>query len=166
MRALSTRIKNITKEMNPYPTISGMPLGSGGTKSVMIDKVYCWKASTTGSGILGVKSSDLEGIIPDGGKIMAIKITSLGSRYLQVTVPSGSALMLTQDQAASAPLPPLARFNIAPLSRFPVVKVNIPDLLAKPIDTQSSTTTDLFTVAVSPAATSELILRFHVKIAI
>jgi len=152
--------------MNPYATISGMPLGSSSTKSTMIDKVYC-QTVTVGSTSASFKDfvgTDLASTIPDGAKILSMKITSLTGRYVAVTVPSGSALMLTQDQAASAPLPGLSRFNVAPLSRFPVVRVNIPDLLAKPIDTGAGTT--LFTVNTDVLNGQSVLIRYHVKIAI
>lgn len=164
-RALSTRITNLQKEMNPYATITGMPLGSNQTKSTMIDKVYT-QVIPLGNDVSSkdLKCSDLDGFIPDGAKILSMKITNLTGRYVAVTVPSGSGLMLTQDQFTAAPLPALSRFNVAPLSRFPVVRVNIPDLLAKPIDV-GATTTGLFSVNAGVTGCS-LLIRYHVKIAI
>lgn len=132
----------------------------------MIDKVYCQTLTvgSTSSPSKDFVGTDLSSTIPDGAKILSMKITSLTGRYVAVTVPSGSALMLTQDQAASAPLPGLSRFNVAPLSRFPVVRVNIPDLLARPIDTGAGTT--LFTVSNGSSTSQSVLIRYHVKIAI
>lgn len=162
MAALSTAIKNIQKEMNPYASISGMPLGSTENKATMIDKVYTTIVNTA-SKSLTVNCSALASTIPDGAKILSIKATNLSGRTLILTVPSGSALMLTQDQSASAPLPALSRLMVAPLSRFPVIKCNIPDLLAKPIDTGAGN--PLFTLG-TDGQTDSVLLRFHVKIAI
>jgi len=150
--------------MNPYVSMTGMPLGSGGSKSVMIDKVYTQTVVTSSKSYLVTKPS-LTGVIPDGSKILSIKATNLNGRSLTFTVPSGSELMLTQDAAASAPLPTISRMMVAPLSRFPVIKVDIPDLLSRPIDTDSASTATLFSLA-TDGASDNVLLRFHVKIAI
>lgn len=141
-----------------------MPLGSSASKSTMIDKVYTLRVAVPVAGV-DFTGAKLSGAIPDGAKILSMKATNLHGRYIQLTVPSGSALMLTQDIAA-APLPELSRFNIAPLSRFPVVKVNVPDLIARPVDTGGSES--LFKVITDNSSVSDLtvLLRFHVKIAI
>jgi hypothetical protein len=143
--------------------MSGMPTGVA-QKSVMIDKVYTQSVQTINKQY-GLTAASLAGIIPDGSKILSIKATNLSGRSLIFTVPSGSAIMLTQDAAASAPLPAISRLMVAPLSRFPVIKVNIPDLLAKPIDTEGSATANLCLLTTDGAA-DNLLLRFHVKLAI
>jgi len=161
---LSTRINNIQKEMNPYISMSGMAQGQ--SKSVYIDRVTSW-LTTVATSNLDVKSSDLKTILPDGCKILSMKITNLDGRAVTATVPAGSGLILVESQSSvGAQNEPLTRVNYAPLSRFPSIKMEIPDLIARNIDTDS-TSVILFNVGIGLAATNQRVMvRFHYKIAI
>lgn len=79
--------------------------------------------------------------LPDGARILHAKFMLLNGRKIRVTA-YPDTLMIGTDSAAPKGL--MARENIAPYNRFPVVKIDIPDSVARPID--NSGTTTLFSV--------------------
>ena len=79
--------------------------------------------------------------LPDGARILNATFKLLNGRKLRVTVVSDKVMIGTDPAAAKGNL---TREATAPYNRFPVVKVNIPDSIARCID--SNATDPIFTV--------------------
>jgi len=77
--------------------------------------------------------------VKDGAKILSLRIQSLGSRTLTVEVPNGTAFAVNTGTAI-APFGGFRKMVVAPLSRLPTIKINIPDLLAAPLNADSTET--------------------------
>jgi len=161
-RALSTRISNIQKEINPYIHLKG-GTASGTAKSVYIDRVTQGEFLMV-SGAKTISDSDLAGIIPDGAKILSMRVSNINGRKIFVQIPIVTALILNGGDS-SAPNIAIDHTAYAPLNRFPVIKVDIPDLVARNIDTGASVTGTLFKLA-TDGATDRVVIRFHYKQAI
>jgi len=147
--------------MNPYITLSGTAVDQN--KSVYIHRVTSTVFRTVSITDKPINSGDLKLIIPDGAKILSMKIMSLTGRSLTVTIPPGSGLVLTEAGAQSgAQNASITRADYAPLTRLPRIKINIPDLIARNLDVDSSNS--LFTIRTDVSA--DVVLRFHYKLAI
>jgi len=160
-RALSTRISKIQKEINPYIHLSG------GTAAGTITTAYIDRKTQgeylMASSVKTVLPSDFRDIIPDGAKILGMKISNVTGRKLQVTVPPDSGLILTGG-STSAQNKGLTRVAYAPLSRFPVVNIQIPDLVASNMDTGSNVGQLL--LLTTDGVTDRVVIRLHYKQAI
>jgi len=161
--ALSTAIKNIQKEMNPYISIKG-GTASGVLKQTYIDRVS-QSEFTMASSTFNVKASDLLSQLPDGAKILGMKVHNINGRKIAVRIPAGSKLILTNGDPATASNQEINKVAYAPLSRFPILKVEIPDIVATPIDVISSNTEVLFTLT-TDGPTDKVVVRFHYKIVV
>jgi len=159
---LSTRISNIQKEINPYIHLKG-GTASGTAKSVYIDRVTQGEFLMSSSAKT-ISDSDLTGIIPDGAKILSMRVSNVSGRKIFVQIPFPSALILNGGDS-SAPNQAIDHTAYAPLSRFPVVKIEIPDLIARNVDTGAAAPGTLFKLA-TDGATDRVVIRFHYKQAI
>lgn len=162
-RALSTRIKNIQKEMNPYIHLTG-GTAVGTTVTTYIDRKSSTVFQNT-NGFNTVTAADLSLALPDGARILGMKIMNITGRELTVTIPADSALV-TNKGPTDAPNKLMKMVAFAPLSRFPSLKVDIPDVLANTIDTGGTLAQSLFSVFGTPGGTDKCVVRFHYKQAI
>jgi hypothetical protein len=124
--------------MNPAVTMTG-DLSSVSQLNYVTRRIttYLTRAST-----VNVSPSSLQ--VKDGAKILSVKASSITGRTLTVTVPNGS-VMVVNDGSSTAPFGGTKKTIAAPLSRFPTIKVHIPDLLAAPLNSDSTET--MFSVA-------------------
>jgi len=95
------------------------------------------------SGNSAVAAASTLGVV-DGAKILSLKAYSLQNRTLTIDVPNGTPLTVN-DGNTTAPYGGFKKTVAAPLSRFPVIKMNIPDILAAPLNSDSTET--LFTLS-------------------
>jgi len=161
--ALSTEIKNLRKEMNPYASIKG-GTAIGISPAMYIDRVTQSEFAMINKS-LPVTAGLLAGMIPDGAKILGMKMHNINGRKLAVTIPPTSGLLVTTGNSLTAPTIQMQKVAYAPLSVFPKLKVEIPDLVATSIDTTAGTTTALFNLA-TDGASDVVVVRFHYKQAI
>jgi len=160
-RALSTRISNIQREINPYIHITG-GTAQGVTTATYIDRKTQGEFLMV-SGTLAVTSSALLGTIPDGGKILGMKISNVTGRKIALTIPGINGL-ISNDGTTTEPNTSVTKVAFAPMSRFPVLKVQIPDLVASNIDTAGSSI-PMFTL-VTDGSADRVVIHFHYKQAI
>jgi hypothetical protein len=130
MRSLSNRIDKIRREMNPQLTCNGTMLllanTTNGSRATYVDRSYVVLASIpTGATSVALTDNDFT-TIPVGSKILSFRARNLTSRTLRILIGPNSKIW---DQG-SASLNQVDRFIAAPFSRFPTLRVNIPDLLA------------------------------------
>lgn len=111
-----------------------------------------------------VRLNDLLNIIPDGAKILSMKISNITGRKITVTIPAGSPLILTGKDSAALNSA-LVRVAYAPITRFPTLKVEIPDLIAANIDTAEPTNIVGF-ILTTDGSVDNVICKFHYKMAI
>jgi len=149
--------------MNPYISIKG-GTAVGVLKQTYIDRVS-QSEFTMSSSVFSVKASDLLSQLPDGAKILGMKVHNINGRKISVRIPAGSKLILTNGDPASASNQEINKVAYAPLSVFPILKIEIPDLVAAPIDVVSSNTEVLFKLT-TDGATDKVVVRFHYKIAV
>jgi len=130
--------------MNPSITATG-DLSSGSPKMYITRKLATiLVASSTSS----VKVTPSLLSINDGAKILSMKIYALDERTLTVNVPN-TTILTVNTGSTTAPFGGFIKTVAAPLSRFPMIKVNIPDQLAAPLNSDS--TEELLTVSNSGA---------------
>jgi hypothetical protein len=153
-RALSTRLSNLQREMNPNMTCTGANFD--GSKA-WVTRKYVTTASLT-SGVLDVLNTTLPA--PDGAKVLKVQARNLTGRVLRMVVPSGSSLMVESGDSG-APFQGFTRYTSAPLSRFPTLVLNVPDLLARPLDTSSSS--KAFTLGAASGSTDTVELMVTVR---
>jgi hypothetical protein len=92
---------------------------------------------------LVVTGSTLSTVMPDGAKILKVKVVGRDCRNVRVKVPAGTRLF--ERGGFNGEVQALQRESWAPLSRFPTLTVDVPDTLASAIDT-NDTTNELFSV--------------------
>jgi len=159
---LSTRITNIQREINPYIHFTG-GTAKGTATSVYIDRKaqgeFLMAANT-----LSIKATDLSGIIPDGGKILSMKVSNVNGRKMQVQIPGVNGLV-NNDGATGSSNSDVTRVVYAPLNRFPVLKIQIPDLVAVNQDTNGTSSEVLF-ILTTDGPTDRVVVHFHYKQAI
>lgn len=140
MRALSTRVSNLQREMNPTVSLTGTNFD---TSKVRVTRKFVTTA-VLASGVLAVTPLVLP--VPDGAKVLKVRVRNLTGRVLKVSVPTTTGLVLAQAAGStSAPFGGFQKYHAAPLMRFPTLTLNVPDSLAAPLDS-SDTTTQLFSV--------------------
>jgi len=115
------------------------------------------------SSTLAVNASNLQDIIPDGAKILSMKVSNVTGRKISLTIPGLSGL-ISNDGSSTESNTSMTKVAYAPLSRFPVLKVQIPDLVASNVDT-AGTTVPMFTL-VTDGPTDRVVIHFHYKQAI
>jgi hypothetical protein len=139
-RALSTRLSQLQREMNPQVVISGNVVAA--TPQNYVTRKILTYASMSNS-TLTVTGTTLN--VPDGAKVLKVQVRNLTGRTLKVTVPQDTALMIAPaDGSSTVPFGGSTKCVAAPLSRFPKSTIQVPDLLAAPVDKVGTAT--LFTV--------------------
>jgi len=146
--------------MNPYVSVQG-GTAIGIQSATHIDR-KCQSEFTMSSGALTVKAGDLLGVVPDGAKILGMKVYNINGRKIAVTIPNDSVLITTTGNPLTAPTVQIQKVAYAPLSVFPRLKIEIPDLIATPLDTNTTSTQVLFKL-VTDGATDKVVVRFHYK---
>jgi len=147
-RSLSNRITNIQREINPCIQMTGV-LPSGAQKFYVTRKVTSIVPIGTGNGGTYATPSNL-GVV-DGAKILSLSVSNITGRTLSVNVPYGS-IILVNNGNTTAPFGGLQKTVTAPLSRFPTIRMNIPDVMAAPLNADS--TEPLFIMNGGPGETS------------
>jgi len=132
--SLSNRITSLQREMNPAITCSGS-VPSSNQKMYITRRVTAYLKAANGS--VAVTAAALA--VTDGAKILSVKIHSINGRILTIEVPNGTTLVVN-DGNTTAPFGGFRKTTAAPLSQFPSIKVNIPDLLAAPLNKDSTET--------------------------
>jgi len=161
---LSNRITTLQKEMNPQVNVSGTTLTS--SKLQYVTRKY-GAIVKLASGVFAVKANTNS--LPQGCKILKVVAKNLSGRSLTVTIPSDTAMMLPNATGAAVDSNAFAgtkRYVTAPLSRFPKITIQVPDLLAAPIDSGGASD-DLFTVgSLESTATDTVELTYTVRYAL
>lgn len=140
-RALSTRIAKIEREITPTIQMTGMMTTTSGP-STTVPMRRKFRSTLTSSSATGENFTGSSLGLPDGARILNATFKLLNGRKLRVTANTDRLLIGTDTAAAKGNL---TRENTAPYNRFPVVKVNIPDSVARCIDS-ADTTNVIFTV--------------------
>jgi hypothetical protein len=130
MRSLSNRIDMIKREMNPQLTCNGSMLLTASTtnnsRATYVDRSYTVLGTIpTGASSVTFTDNDFT-TVPLGSKILSFRARNLTSRTLRILIGPNSKIW---DQQ-STQINQLDRFIAAPYSRFPTLRVNIPDLLS------------------------------------
>jgi len=149
--------------MNPYVSIKG-GTASGTSSAMYIDRVTQGEFVMVSRSLV-VTEGLLGGIIPDGAKILGMKVHNINGRKIAVTIPPTSKLLVTTGNSLTAPTVQIQKVAYAPLSVFPKLKVEIPDVVAASIDTTAGTTGALFNLA-TDGSTDVVVIRFHYKQAV
>jgi len=102
-----------------------------------------------------VTPSTLTTVIPDGAKILSVKVVGRDCRNIRVRVPKGTRLF--SYGSFNSNVEDDNREVWAPLSRFPSLLVDVPDTLAQALDT-NDTTSELLTVFSRDNATASFTL--------
>lgn len=78
--------------------------------------------------------------LPDGCKVLKVVAKNLTGRYLRLEVPQDTCLMVPPAEGDStAPFGGIKKHVSSPWTRFPTLKVNVPDLLAAPVNNALAT---------------------------
>jgi len=127
--------------MSPQVNVSGQTLVSSQKQYVTRRFVGSVKlASSTFDVVCNTNA------LPDGCKVLKVVAKNLDGRSLTLTVPTNTALITSDTNGGTtAPFGGIKKMVSAPYTRFPTIKVQIPDLLAAPVDAANSTL-PLFTV--------------------
>jgi hypothetical protein len=146
--------------MSPQVNVSGSTLASSSKQYV----TRCYTGTVklaTGTHLVTSISNPL----PDGCKVLKVVAKNLTGRSLTLAVPMSSGLVLSVAEGTSAaPFGGVKKFVTAPYTRFPTLKVQVPDLLAAPLDTGSATGVELFTVgSLDGASTDTVQLTYTVR---
>jgi len=144
--------------MNPQVSVSGGTLTS--SKTQYVTRKYTTVVNLVASA-KDVLASELG--LPDGCKVLKVVAKNLQGRSLTLSVPYDTALFqYPSEGTASAAFGGVKKFASAPLSRFPVIKVQVPDLLASPLD--SAGNSKVFVLgSVIPNTTDAVELTFTVR---
>lgn len=110
---------------------------------------------TLAAGELKVTPSVLSNTVPDGAKVLKVNVVGRDCRNVRVRVPKETKLFSrgsnnNEEQDNNSEV-------WAPLSRFPSLKVDVPDTLSNALDTNDSTS-ELFTVFCKDNATANVTL--------
>lgn len=156
--SLSAQIKTIRREMQPSIRVNGSAT-SNTSPGVQIHRKYEFYGTTDAStGVLNVKGSTLAGVLPNGCKILGMKVSNLTGRTVRILIAAASPILDSSSVGWA-----VDKTIAAPLAYFPTLVVQIPDLLAAKIDTGDATNV-LFNVYGS--ASERIRLHFHVLIAV
>jgi len=129
--------------------MTGQPVQVGTTNTHFVYLKRKVNFSTTlVSGELKVLPATITSVIPDGAKILMVKVVGRDCRNIRVRVPKNTKLFSRGSN--NDEVQDLTREVWAPLSRFPSLTVDVPDTLAQAIDT-NDTSSELFTVFSSDA---------------
>jgi hypothetical protein len=145
------------KEINPVIQVSGSRFAGGLRVPIHRYLNATYNLSTTNSKT--VFGSDLASAgMQDGCRILDFKAVNRTGRRVAVEIPADSGLCYFGPNGSPSAV---SKERWAPLSRFPSLKVNIPDAIANTLDTNNGTT-KLFTVSGAPGATADSVtVTFH-----
>jgi len=107
--------------------------------------------------VLAITPALLGPAIPDGAKLLTIKVIGRNCRNIRVSVPKDTALFTRGSN--NSEIQDFNKENWAPLSRFPMVKIDIPDPISAAIDTNATNT--LFSVYSNDLPTGIFTLALH-----
>jgi len=144
LMSLTAQVANIRKEINPTVQLSGQRvIASGGSTKIPLRRNLNCTITPTTSNFVAITGAVLSTVgIPDGARILGFKVTNRTGRRVIVGIPIDSGLCYFGPNGS----PAVVNKEVwAPLSRFPTLKVNVPDVIANTIDTNNSTTS-LFTI--------------------
>jgi hypothetical protein len=124
--------------------MTGQPVqvGTTNTHYIYLKRKVNTTLSMVGSE-LKVLPATLISVIPDGAKILKVKVVGRDCRNIRVRVPKNTKLFSrgpNNDEAQDS-----YKEVWAPLSRFPALTLDVPDTLSQAIDT-NDTSSELFTV--------------------
>jgi len=143
--SLTAQVANIRKEINPTVQLSGQRVfttSGNGIKVPLRRNLNC-TLTPLSNNLFAITGSILGSIgIPDGARILNFKVTNRTGRRVLVTIPVDSGLCYFGPNGSPANV---TKEIWAPLSRFPTLKCNVPDVVANTIDT-NNTSTNLFTI--------------------
>jgi len=129
------------KELSPQVNLTGQTMAS--SQKRFVTRKYVTTALLA-SGVKDVKTTDIT--LPAGCKILGFVARNLTGRTLTVNIPDTTPLLIASAlKTDTSAFTEQKRYTAAPLSKFPVIKAEIPDLLAAPFDPDSGQI--LFTVA-------------------
>jgi len=115
--------------MNPQLSANGTQLLTAtstitGARATFIDRSYTVLATAQAAGTT-ITDNDFTAV-PLGAKILSFRVRNLTSRTLRVVVGPNSKIVADNGTITNQ----LDRFVASPYSRFPTIRVNVPDLLA------------------------------------
>jgi len=136
--------------------MTGQPVqvGVNNTHYVYLKRKVNTTLSLT-AGELKVTPNTLQTVVPDGAKVLMVKVVGRNCRNVRVRVPKGTKLF--SRGAANEETQDSYREVWAPLSRFPALTVDVPDTLSSALDTNDSAS-ELFTVFSNDVATATVSL--------
>lgn len=143
--ALKSQVSNIRKEITPTIQLSGTRFGTSAKLPIHRRLNLAITPTTSNSIVLYGTQLGTAGM-PDGSRIMDFKVTNRSGRRVAVVIPVDSGLCYF---GANGNPSTVQKEVWAPLSRFPTLKVNIPDVVTSTIDTNNSTT-PLFGISGAP----------------
>jgi len=133
-------MNKMQKELSPQVNLTGQTMASSSKR--FVTRKYVTSALLV-SGVKDVKTTDVP--LPAGCKILRFVARNLTGRTLTVQIPETTPLLLSSaTKTDTSAFAEQKRYSAAPLSKFPVITAEIPDLLAAPFDPDSGIT--LFTV--------------------
>jgi len=144
LKSLTAQISSIRKEINPTVQLSGQRVTAvGGSTKIPLRRNLNCTITPAVSNFIAVTGSTLSALgIPDGARILGFKVTNRTGRRVIVGIPIDSGLCYFGPNGS----PAVVNKEVwAPLSRFPTLKFNVPDVIANTIDTNNSSTS-LFTI--------------------
>lgn len=151
LRYLNKRISILQQETSPTISMTGSKYMSGTSNQKMVIRRRCNTSVSLTSNKFVFSSASLASVMPDGAKILNFKVVGNTCRNIRVKVPKDSVMMNRGPN--NSEVDDLYRENWQPLSRFPSIKVNVPDTLAKAIDT-ADTNSILFEVQSQDVSTA------------
>jgi len=150
---LKGQVASLRKEINPTIQLSGSRIQtSSGCKVPLRRSINCTYTGASSTNTVGVTGNSLGTAgIPDGARILDFKVTNRTGRRVFVNIPVDSQLCYFGPNGN----PSVVTKEVwAPLSRFPTLKVNIPDAITNTIDT-NVTAVSLWNMGGIPGATTD-----------
>jgi len=158
---LSRRVNNIKKELSPGVSCTGKTLGVTPKQWVTRTLVSSVALVAGTKAILLGSGGDVN--VPDGCKILGVTVKNLNGRFLKLTVPVDTGLLIPQAEGSSTvPFGGFTKYVSAPYTKFPTLKVEVPDTLARAQDVTGTAVT-LFTVSAAGSATDLIELSVLVR---
>jgi len=158
LNSLKQSVNTIRREITPRISLSGqsVQVGTTNTNYIYIKRNVNVTAILVG-GVYAVKPDFLASAIPDGAKLLSIKVIGRNCRNIRVNVPKDTALFTRGTN--NTEIQDFNKENWAPLSRFPMIKIDVPDPIAAAIDTNA--TTVLFTLYSLDVPTAQITMALH-----
>jgi hypothetical protein len=155
-------MNKMQKELSPQVSLTGHAMAS--SQKQFVTRKYVTTVLLA-SGVKDVKTTDIT--LPEGCKILRFVARNLTGRTLTVNIPGETPLLIpSANKTDTSVFTQQKRYSAAPLSKFPVISAEIPDLLAAPFDPGSALT--LFTVgsAVNSQSSDTVEITYTVRYAL